>query len=101
MNLDDKSLQILSCNTSIRPKDAAGIEEILPHLQNFKVDKNSAITEFHKAGLGALQAFTEAERRCCTDLTWELEITEDLLRLTITGTPEQVSVIKTWFGGPT
>lgn len=97
MELDDKSLKVLSCNISIRPSDAAGIAELVPFVQIVKNDGAKVIVHFDLAGESVVESFVRAERLCCTGMTWDLVACESQLQLTVTGTTEQVSIIKKWF----
>jgi len=97
MDLDDHSLQALSCDISIRPRDAAGIAELLPFVRTANNDGDKVIVYFDEAGKAVVESFVSAERLCCTGLTWELESTDNQLKLTVTGTKERVSIIKEWF----
>lgn len=97
MELDDKSLQVLACDISSRPKNAAGIGELLPFVRAVTTDGDRVIVDFAQASLAALDSFVSAERACCTGLSWELAQAESHLRLIVTGTAEQVSLIKEWF----
>jgi hypothetical protein len=97
MELDDAALHVLSCDISIRPRNAAGIAEVLPYVRNLRVDGNKVIVHFDEAGKMLVESFVKAERLCCTDLTWELANPETRLELTIQGTSEQVSIIENWF----
>ena len=97
MELDDETLHTLACDISIRPRNAAGIAELLPFLRSAKTDNNKVIILFDEAGNAALESFVGAERLCCTGLTWELAAIESGMQLTVTGNLEQVSIIKKWF----
>ena len=88
MELDEKSLRILSCDISVRPGVAAGIAEVLPYVLSVKTDDNSVLVEFDEAGVAAVQSFVAAERLCCNSLTWELAHLQDGLQLRVMGVPE-------------
>lgn len=97
MELDDESLHTLSCDISIRPRNAAGIVELLPFVRTARSDADKVIVHFDQAGEGSVNSFVNAERLCCAGLTWELTTVENGLQLTVAGTTEQVSIIKQWF----
>jgi hypothetical protein len=97
MELDDKSLHVLSCDIAIRPSAAAGIAELVPFVRIAKNDGAKVIVHFDIAGKDVVESFVRAERLCCTGLTWELVASETLLQLTVTGTTEQVSIVNKWF----
>lgn len=97
MDLDEKTLNVLACNISVRPLDAAGIAELIPYVRSVQNLGNRLAIDFETAGLSAVDSFVSAERLCCTGITWELVPGGNGVQLTITGTMEQVSMIKTWF----
>ncbi len=97
MDLDDNSLKILACDISIRPGNAAGIADVLPYVRSKKVECNTVVIDFEEAGKSVVESFLEAERLCCTGLTWELSNANSRLRLRIAGTIEQITVIEQWF----
>lgn len=97
MELDEESLHVLSCDISSRPRNAAGITELLPFVRAVETDGDRVIVDFASDGRAALDSFVSAERICCTGLSWELAQMESHLRLIVTGTAAQVSVIKKWF----
>lgn len=97
MDLDEKTLSVLACNISVRPRNAAGIAELIPFVDSVQNLGNRLAIDFETAGLSAVESFVNAERLCCTGLTWDLVPGINGVQLTITGTIEQVSMIKTWF----
>jgi len=100
MDLDDETLHVLSCDMSIRPRNAAGVKELLPHISSVQTDGKSVIVHFADAGREAVESFVNAERMCCTGLDWNLADVANGLQMTITGTAEQVEIIERWFGDP-
>lgn len=101
LELDDKSLEVLSCDLTVRPRNAAGIQEVLPFVRKIKVDENKVIVEFDSAGRPSIDSFVSAERLCCTGLTWDLVSIGNELQLSVSGTSQQVLIIKQWFEDPT
>jgi hypothetical protein len=97
LELDEQSLHVLSCDIEVRPRDAAGIEELLPYLRKIETVNGDVLVYFEMAGAAALESFVDAERLCCTGLTWKLGSTDDLLQLIVGGTPDQTALIKQWF----
>lgn len=97
MELDDETLHALACDISIRPRNAAGIAELLPLLRSARTDNNKVIVLFDEAGKAALESFVSAERLCCTGLTWDLATIGSCVQLTVVGNIEQISIIKKWF----
>jgi hypothetical protein len=100
MDLDEKSLEVLSCNLVIRPRNAAGIQEILPFVSKVELDENKVIVDFDAAGKASIESFVSAERLCCTGITWDLRCIGNELRLHVSGTSQQVTIIKQWFEDP-
>lgn len=97
MKLDDRSFHVLSCDISSRPRNAAGIEELLPFVRAVTHDTNRVIVDFVPDGQAASDSFLAAERLCCTGLTWELAQSQNQLQQVVAGTPEQLLLIKQWF----
>jgi hypothetical protein len=97
LELDEKSLHTLSCDIAVRPRDAAGISHLAPFICKVEANDSEVIVESKKTGKESVESFVAAERLCCTGLTWTVEDGEDVLRLIISGTAEQMSVVKEWF----
>jgi hypothetical protein len=97
MELDSRTLKILSCDIAARPNDAAGITDVLKHLISVKKESESLIAEFCISGKSDVCSFADAERTCCTSLSWDVVSLEDRVYLTIRGLPNQIEEIFTWF----
>jgi hypothetical protein len=97
LELDEQSLHVLSCDILVRPRDAAGIEELLPYLRKIEEVDNTVRVHFDIAGAAAVQSFVDAESLCCTDLTWTVVRSADLVQLKVSGTPDQRKIVKQWF----
>lgn len=97
MDLDDNSLKILSCDMSVGPSNAAGIEDLVPFVRGKTVVGDAVAIEFDESGKTVVESFIAAEQMCCTGLTWELSKAGTNLKLTIAGTAEQIAVIEEWF----
>jgi len=97
MDLDDKALKILVCDLGVRPANAAGITEVIPFVRSKKVQGNTVIIDFDEAGKGVVQSFIDAERLCCSELTWSVTAVKGRIRLRIAGTSEQAVVVSRWF----
>lgn len=97
MDLSDDAIAILSCDISVRPRDAAGIAELLPYVRDLRTDAESVNLSFDLSGQKIAESFVTAEQLCCTGLTWTLEQEEHSLLLRIKGTPAQVLLIEKWF----
>jgi hypothetical protein len=97
MELSDEDRGTLSCDISVRPRDAAGIAELLPYVRDLQTDTESVNVCFDLSGQKNVESFVAAERLCCTELIWTLEQQEHILHLQIEGTPAQLQVIEGWF----
>jgi hypothetical protein len=97
MNLNEETLRALSCDITIRPRSAPGIDALMPFVRKLRTQDDAVIVSFDQASKTTLQGFVEAERLCCTSLSWKIVEVTDAPELQIQGTPEQVSVIRQWF----
>ncbi len=97
MQIDKETARILSCDISIRPIDAAGISELLPHVRQVQRGLDSITISLDVAGSELLNSFVEAERLCCSGLTWSLQEDDELIHLRIAGTSDQLDTIVSWF----
>jgi len=97
MELEEQTLEILSCDLAARPKNAAGIEDVQKHLISVKRESDSLVAVFRNSGKSDVRSFADAERSCCTTLSWEVIELEDQISLTIRGLPNQIDEVFTWF----
>lgn len=97
MDLDDKALKVLACDIGVRPANAADITAVLPYIRSKKVQNHTVIIDFEEAGKSVVQSFIDAERMCCSELTWSVTTIKGRLRLRIAGTSEQAAVVSRWF----
>jgi hypothetical protein len=97
MQLNEKTLETLSCDIAVRPSNAAGISEIMPFLLRVQTAEDAVIIDFDVAGKEAVASFVAAEQKCCTTLLWTLSNHDHILQLRIGGTQEQLSIIELWF----
>jgi|ERR1700733_5849226 len=97
MELDEQSLRVLSCDIEVRPRNAAGIEHLLPYLVKMEEHGDTLLVDFDTGGADLVESFVAAERLCCTELTWAITRTPDLLQIAIGGKPEQTALLKQWF----
>jgi len=97
MELDDKSLQILACDISVRPENAAGVADVLPFILTTTINDPHLVISFERDCKHVIESFVAAERLCCTGLNWDLIESEDALKLVVTGTSEQLAVCQQWF----
>ncbi|MBA3994815.1 MAG: hypothetical protein C0469_14950 [Cyanobacteria bacterium DS2.3.42] len=97
LGLSDASLKILACDINSRAQKAPGISDLMPFFRQMEQDTNALIIWFDSAGQDVVQAFADAERNCCQQLSWKLESKNEMIRLIVSGTPEQVQTLKEWF----
>ncbi len=97
MDLDKNTLTVLACDISVRPAANAGIDDLLNHVLSVRMTSNKLTVEFDIAGTAALLSFVEAERMCCTTLTWNIVESAASVQLNVEGTPDQLGVINLWF----
>jgi hypothetical protein len=97
MELDKESIDILSCDISTRPKEAAGVADLMPYLLSLKRDGNIVLVDFDCAAKELVHSFVRAEKLCCTGLEWRILDCEFNLRLTVEGTSAQANVVERWF----
>ena len=97
MNLNEEALRALSCDITIRPRSAPGVDALMPFVRELRTQDAALVVSFDQAGKTTVQTFVEAERLCCTSLSWKIAEVNDAVELQIQGTSEQVSVIRQWF----
>jgi hypothetical protein len=97
MELDQHTIQTLSCDISVRPKDAAGIAEMCPFVKSTELINDQLAIIFDVAVNKAIESFVAAEKTCCTSLEWNITTVAGQIKLTIGGTPEQLTVVQSWF----
>lgn len=97
MEINEETARILSCDISVRPRNSAGISELLPYVRAIHRDGQSLTVTFDASGGDAVNSFVDAERQCCTGLTWNLNSDDACLDLRINGTEDQLAVIENWF----
>lgn len=79
-------VEVLACDISQRPAGAPGPDELRPFLRSVRRDGGALTVEFD-AGVGPLlEAFAAAERRCCSNLGWNVTGSS----LTVSGTETQM-----------
>jgi hypothetical protein len=97
MNISDELAQKLSCDISSRPGDAAGISELQEHVSSVKRDDDGVTVSFHPCAENFVNSFVEAERLCCTTLSWTVRRDEHFVYLGVTGTKDQLEIVEHWF----
>jgi len=97
MEIDENTARILSCDLSIRPRSAAGILDVMPHVREVRRELDAVVISLDVSGEEPLNSFVEAERLCCASLTWLLQRDEKLIQLRIAGNEDQLASIESWF----
>lgn len=97
MELEDNEIEILACDIAIRPRDAAGYADLLPYVREMKLDGGRLTVAIEASGKQAVESFVNAERQCCTGLTWQIEDARALIHLIVGGKANQLQVVKSWF----
>jgi hypothetical protein len=97
--LPTEFLDTLVCEPASRPQGAPTIGEIVPAVRSAHRDERQLTVAFDRSAADLIGAVVEAERRCCSTITWELETApEPVLR--ITATPGQLDVLEAIFSPP-
>ncbi len=97
MELDKRTLEILSCDIAIRPRNAAGIDDVCRHLLSVHSEAGKLIARFHPLGKTDVQSFADAEQLCCTSLSWDVSETDEHVTLTVYGSEKQLAEVRAWF----
>jgi hypothetical protein len=100
MALTEKQIEILACDIAIRPRDAAGIAQLLPHIQGVRLENEQLMVSMSVNAKALVESFVNAERQCCTALSWQAINGATKVQLLIGGTPSQLKVVRSWFEGP-
>ena len=94
--LQPEILDTLVCEPASRPKGAPTIGDILPAVRSAHRDERQLTVTFDRTATDLVSAVVDAERLCCSALTWELEaVQEPVLR--IGATPGQLDVLEAIF----
>lgn len=86
----------LVCELGKRPAGAPTIQGIVGSLMSLHREGDSLIVEFDPAASAKVQAVVEAERQCCSTISWQLEA-EHGTRLRITALPLQLETLEAMF----
>jgi hypothetical protein len=97
MQLDDETIKTLSCDIAVRPRDAAGVQEVMAFLLSVQNLGSSLRLSFDKRGAQTVESFVAAEKLCCTGLKWELTPHSDQIELNISASPDQLTAVQRWF----
>jgi putative N-acetylmannosamine-6-phosphate epimerase len=99
MELTEKQIEILACDIAVRPRDAAGIAELLPYIQEVRVENEKLMASMSVDAKALVESFVNAERQCCTALSWQTINDDTQVQLLIGGTASQLKVVRSWFEG--
>ena len=98
---EGNGLDVLGCEIELRPRGAPGIEKIAKAIMTVERDGPRALAvEFDAGAARDVEAFVAAERRCCSTLSWAVEQTDGVTRLTIGAEPPQIDLLEEIFSKP-
>jgi hypothetical protein len=97
MELDERTLEILSCDIAISPRNAAGIDDVCRHLVSVHSEVGKLVAHFRLSGKSEVQSFANAEQLCCTSLSWVVSAADNHIILTIQGSEKQLAEVRAWF----
>ena len=89
-------LETMVCEWGQRPKGAPTTAEVLPLVRGLQRAGGTLVVEFEPAAATLVSGFVEAERRCCSTIGWELQMTPEV-RLRLTATPAQLDALEEMF----
>lgn len=97
----DEALELLTCDITARPADAPSLDEIAPSI-TAHARRSETVLEltFASAARDQVAAAVAAERLCCAEIDWTLEL-DPAPRLRISGTPAQISLLAQLLGADT
>lgn len=90
------ALETLVCELDRRPESAPTISDILPRVTAVRRDANRLVVTFDPSAAALVSAVVDAERQCCSTISWDLE-TNQAVRLHISGTAPQLAVLAEMF----
>lgn len=96
---DPDALAILACDLEARPPGASGLDAIAGSIVSVAREGRALVVSFAAAAARDVEAFAAAERQCCASLAWNVEAHQDVVRLTVGASPEQLDVLEQLFGG--
>jgi hypothetical protein len=89
----DELLDVLACDFASRPRGAATIDDVAPHVRAVRRDPLTLVIEFEDSARDAVRDFVAAEQRCCAGLGWHLQ-QEPALELRIDASPAQLDILQ-------
>jgi hypothetical protein len=95
--LEEETLEALSCEIGRRPEDAPTFGDVIGRVKSVRRQDDSLIVQFDPAAADVVAAYAEAERQCCSTINWQLE-TGPAVWLRISGTPMQIAALQEMFG---
>lgn len=94
--LTPEVVDALVCELGKRPTGAPTIGDIVGSVTSLHRAANSLVVELDPAAAEKVQAVVEAERQCCSTISWQLE-REQGIRLRITALPLQLETLEAMF----
>jgi hypothetical protein len=97
--LRSQILETLVCELGRRPAGAPTIGEILPAVRSVGRDAERLIVTFDRTATDLVSAVADAERQCCSTISWELATdgTDRTTQLRIGATPAQLDAFESIF----
>jgi hypothetical protein len=92
---DEETLTVLACELDARPKEAPRLDDVLPLVRGVVRDAGVLVLSFDKTALPTIVAFAAAERLCCAELDWQVDVTSGELR--IGAAPAQLDALQAMF----
>jgi hypothetical protein len=97
--LQPEILETLVCEHGRRPRGAPTIGDLLPAVRSVQRDGSRLLVTFDRTVADLVAAVADAERQCCSTITWELQ-TDQAVQLRIGATPAQLDALEAIFSPP-
>lgn len=98
LNLADL-LDVLACEIGVRPAGAPSPEDLATGLRGIQRTGDALTLTFAPAAAALVEAFAEAERRCCAGIDWRVK-QDEAVTLHIRATATQLDAIaEHWLPG--
>ena len=94
--LTPEGVDALVCELGKRPTGAPTIEEIVGSVTSLHRDGDCLMVEFDPEAAEKVRAVVEAERQCCSTISWQFE-REQGMKLRITALPLQLETLEAMF----